>query len=181
MRATDNPFESPKTELEPERPTLASGSDEQVRRELLNHEASIKSVGRLNILGGVLAIIVGFAMLADTDPELPAVGATAIFVAIGLVTGWIGNKLRTLDPRGRLPAALLHAVGLLGFPFGTLVSGYVLWLVLSEKGRRVLSTEYQGVVARTPHVRYKTPVLIVALAVLVIGSVVATMVMALLG
>jgi hypothetical protein len=181
VRATDNPFESPKAELEPDRPA-ATGSDEQVRRELLNHEASIKAIGRLDILGGVVAVLVGFGMLADTEAELPAVvGATAIFMAIGVVSAWVGNKLRTLDPRGRVAAAVLHGLGLFGFPVGTLVSAYVLWLVLSEKGRRVLSTEYQGVVERTPHIKYKTPIVLVVLAALVLGLLLLGMVASLFG
>jgi len=39
---------------------------------------------------------------------------------------------------------------------GTLINGYILWLVLSKKGRFILSKDYAAIVAATPHVKYRT-------------------------
>jgi hypothetical protein len=80
-----------------------------------------------------------------------------LILFVASVSGFIGDRMSVLDPRARLPAAAIQAIGLIGFPVGTLISVGWLYLLLSEKGRRVLSTEYQGVVARTPHIRCGAP------------------------
>lgn len=178
MTAPYNPFETPRAEL-----GLASSTDpyaiedERLRRALLNHEVSIQAVGRLMILGGVIATFAGLSILVaafagELRELVPVAGLAAAYVGLGVGSVWVGNRLRTLDPRGRIPGAIINGFGLVGFPVGTLISAYILYLLLSEKGRRVLSLEYQGVVTRTPHIRYKTPiVLIVLFAFLVAGAV----------
>jgi hypothetical protein len=47
---------------------------------------------------------------------------------------------------------VLSGIGLLGFPIGTLINGYILYLFLSKKGRTVFAPEYQEVIEATPHV-----------------------------
>jgi hypothetical protein len=185
MVELQNPFESPRVELGPGLPDAASGpEDERVRRALLNHEVSIQAVGRLMILGGVLATFAAFSLLvAAIGSKAGELGlmlglGVAYLVFAGLST-WIGNQLRTLNPRGRIPGALINGLGLIGFPVGTLISSYILYLLLSQKGQRVLSAEYQGIVARTPHIRYKTPLIIVLLFGLVVILAVAALVVSL--
>ena len=184
MRMTDNPFESPTAELvdAPPPASEATASDEATRRELLKHEASILAIGRLMRLGALFMGLVALSMLAAgvaTD-ESPGVmtGIAVVYGGLAVVSGWCGTRLRNLDPRGRVPAAVFNGIGLIGFPIGTLVSGYILYLLLSERGRRVLSIEYQGIVARTPHIRYRTPVVVLVVAALLITFAVAAVVMA---
>ena len=45
-----------------------------------------------------------------------------------------------------------------GFPIGTLINGYVLYLLLSQKGRTIFTDAYRRVVTETPHVKYRTPI-----------------------
>lgn len=185
MAEAPNPFEPPRVELglgPPE--TATSPDDERVRRELLNHEVSIQAVGRLMILGGVLAALAALALLvagigSKADGPGLLLGLGAAYLGVGGLSAWIGNLLRTLNPGGRIPGALVNGLGLLGFPVGTLISSYILYLLLSQKGRRVLSAEYQGIVARTPHIRYKTPLILVllfgVLVLLAVAAIVASL------
>lgn len=181
MSTPHNPFETPSTEL-----AVAASSepyaieDERLRRALLNHEVSIQAVGRLMILGGGIATLAGLSILvAAVAGELreaaPVIGLTAAYLGLGVGSLWVGNQLRTLDPRGRIPGALINGFGLVGFPVGTLISAYILYLLLSEKGRQVLSREYQGVVARTPHIRYKTPIVLIVVLTLLVSAAVAAL------
>jgi len=57
--------------------------------------------------------------------------------------------------------------GLLGFPIGTLISVYILYLLFSQKGADVCSPQYQAVIAATPHIRYRTSKIVIGLLVLV--------------
>lgn len=182
MAEAPNPFEPPRVELGPGPADAASASDdERVRRELLNHEVSVQAVGRLMILGGALAALAALSLLVagigSKAGELGLMlGLGAAYLVVGVLSAWVGNLLRTLNPSGRIPGALVNGLGLLGFPVGTLISSYILYLLLSQKGRRVLSAEYQGIVARTPHIRYKTPLIIVLLFGLLVILAVAAVV-----
>ena len=71
--------------------------------------------------------------------------------------------------------------GLLGFPIGTIISGYILYLMLSKKGRRVYSAEYQGVIAATPQIRYRSTILIWFFLILILLVVIALGVPAFMG
>jgi hypothetical protein len=102
-----------------------------------------------------------------------------VLAALAVVAFAVGRGLRTLSPGVRIPASILAALGLLGFPLGTLINGYALWLIHSEKGRRILSADYAAIVEATPHVEYRTPILAwIALALLIltlVALVVATL------
>ncbi len=52
---------------------------------------------------------------------------------------------------------LFAFVTLLDFPIGTLISGYILYLLLSEKGRRIFRSDYAEIVAATPQIKFKIP------------------------
>ena len=49
-----------------------------------------------------------------------------------------------------------------------LIVGYILYLMLSEKGSVVFSPAYKEIIARTPHIKYRTSLILkIALAVFV--------------
>ena len=59
------------------------------------------------------------------------------------------------------------------YPVGSLFSAYILYLLLSEKGRFVFSPAYREVISQTPELRYRTPpalwiALVVVLSVFVV-------------
>jgi hypothetical protein len=63
---------------------------------------------------------------------------------------------------------VLSGLGLLGFPIGTAINAYILYLFLSKKGRTIFAPEYQAVIAATPEVKYRTSILVwIFLALLV--------------
>jgi hypothetical protein len=65
-------------------------------------------------------------------------------------------------------------LGLAGFPLGTLLNMYILWLIHSEKGKLIFSPDYAAIVEATPDVKYRTTLLvwiILGLIVLVLLAV----------
>jgi hypothetical protein len=155
----------------------ASFEAENLRKLHVSHEASIKSVGLLYIFGGLMLLFVGVvtmvAMLAGSMESGPWVGLYGFFLlALGIGYSWSGMGLRRLSTWARKPAAGLACLGLLAFPAGTLINGYILWLFLSAKGRMIFSSEYAEIVRITPHIKHRTSIIVwifVVLLVVVLG------------
>ena len=147
----------------------ASSAVEETRREYLKHEASVKSIGLLYYLGGAALLLLGMSTLITatrlgTRPSgSEAAGAlvgSALFLILGLGQIWVGTGLRRLKRWARVPTGILSGLGLLGFPLGTLINGYILYLVFSRKGRMVFSDEYRAVIEQTPHIKYRTSIVV---------------------
>ncbi|MFN9721345.1 MAG: hypothetical protein ACK58L_21815 [Planctomycetota bacterium] len=169
-----NPFAAPSS-LDVATSVPGQGGPEEIRRELLNHEASIQSIGLLYLLGSVLLIIIGIVSVATAPmPRAQArsweIGAIAgvLIVMFGLLQAFVGIGLRQLRGWTRIPVGIVSGIGLLGFPVGTFINGYILYLMFSQKGSRVLSPEYQEIIRQTPHIRYRTPLLVKIFAFLLI-------------
>ncbi|MBX3420937.1 MAG: hypothetical protein KF752_05195 [Pirellulaceae bacterium] len=166
-----------------------------IRREHLSHEASVKSIGVLYLLGSIAGVVMaGFYMLAGlgliVDPGSDGSDAIgAIFVAVlGLFVGglsvlqfFVGLGLRRLVPWTRIGGIVISAIGLLGFPIGTLISAYFLYLLASRKGVYIFTPKYAQVIASTPHIRYKTSIIVWILLGLLILAVVGLVGVAVLG
>jgi len=61
---------------------------------------------------------------------------TVLLVVLGvgqLLAGW---GVRALRSWGRTVGCVLSAIGLLGFPIGTLINGYILYLLPRRKAAR---------------------------------------------
>ena len=155
---------------------------EQIRNEFLKHETSVRSVGLLYLVSGWLAafgtvILLLVAVIAMTSVGEAAgnsafgLGLGLFYAAIAAVSIYIGRGLRRLDPSVRLATTILLVLGLLAVPFGTLINGYFLYLIHGAKGKRVLTPEYQEIVAQTPHIKYKTPLWLILLAILLVALV----------
>lgn len=150
----------------PEAPILASspnGDAEEIRKAHIKHEASVKSVGTLYFLAGALCIAMAAASFLDSKPNRQVsvtLGVAAFFVVMAVVQFWIAYGLRNLKPSRRIPTAIMSGIGLLGFPLGTVINAYIMFLVLGKKGRMVLSDEYKQIIAQTPHIKYKTSIIV---------------------
>lgn len=130
----------------------------ELRRTHIKHEASVRSIGILYFFGALFLVTAGIAG-AMTDNESSAavrIAVAALLVGIGVIQFWVGIGLRGLKPWARLPTGILSGIGLLGFPIGTLINGYILYLVFSKKGATVFSPEYRDVIIATPDIKYKT-------------------------
>lgn len=158
-----NPYQAPTAYVED---VGVNAELERIRRGHINHEASLKSVGILYYLGAFLmafgSVGASFGLLGAAAESVG--GSTAAFLLLMLVlcvTSVIaGHGLRTLKSWARIPAGILSGLGLLAFPLGTLINGYILWLLFSTKGKSILSSDYAAIVAATPHVRYRTPIIV---------------------
>jgi hypothetical protein len=131
---------------------------EQIRREHIKHEASVKSIGTLYFLGAIAVLLMAaVSVLAGTAASiimgilLVALAGGQVFVAFGL------NKLKRW---ARIPTGVISGLGLLAFPLGTVINGYILYLIFSRKGTMVFSDEYQQVIAETPHIKYRTSIVV---------------------
>ncbi len=137
---------------------VAGADSERIRQDHIKHEASVKSVGFLYFLSATFLILGGSFGLAGVGDG--AILMAIFFLGLAGVQIWVGLGLRRLKPWARVPTAILSGFGLLGFPVGTLINAYILYLVLCEKGRMVFSEEYRRVIQVTPHIRYKTSIVV---------------------
>lgn len=165
-------------------PSGSLAEAERIRHELLKHEVGVQTIGSLYLLSAILGGVAVLGLLVATlmggsaaDQEFGP-GPMLVTVVIGglgiWLYIWLGTGLRRLDRKVRTVAIVLSAIGLLGFPLGTLISAYFLYLLASDKGSRVLSPEYQAVVAATPHIKYKSPwALGCLIAIAVLGAIAA--------
>ncbi len=144
------------------------GDADAVRNEHLKHEASIQSVGYLYYLSGAAVIMAsaifgtGFGRPDGRSGETNTgmIIAGSVMFSIGCIQLWTAHGLRRLKPSARIPATLFSCLGLLGFPVGTLINGYILYLLHSKKGRTVMTADYAQVIAQTPHIKYKTSIIV---------------------
>ncbi len=154
-----------------------------IRRAHLNHEASIKALGALYYLGAIGLLAVGIIeMVAPSDDSVGVRLMIAVFaLGLGGLYFWIGRGLRGLKSRARIPAVILAVIGLLGFPVGTLINGYILYLLLSAKGTMVFSDEYKQIIADTPDIKYRTSIIVWIFLGLLVALVAAAFIGAMVG
>lgn len=152
-----------------------------IRQAHIKHEASIRSVGLLYYLFGAMAALGSVSMIFtfttvntnQSDGMLSFLWIIlVIYLAIAGVLIVTARGLRKLKRWARIPTTILSALGLISFPIGTLINGYILYLIWSQKGKTIFTPEYQEVVEATPEIKYRTSVLAwIILILLVIGLV----------
>ncbi|RYD61897.1 MAG: hypothetical protein EOP83_15950 [Verrucomicrobiaceae bacterium] len=141
--------------------SLPASDIREVRETHLKHEASIKAMGFLCLLGGVL-LLGSFAFVsietiaAGSLAESPAM-SLLFQIAFGILQLIAGISLRQLQGWSRIPAAIVAAVSMVAVPIGTIIGIYILYLLFSPKGSKILSAEYRQIVVLTPDMRYRTP------------------------
>ena len=178
--------------------TSATGSADEMRQLYFPHEQQVRSVGMFfRIMGGFQLLFAAIILLAGTLASFAGEGfgahlvqfvaiaiESAIVIIIGGVSFWAGNLLRKLDHKAFIPVIVVAAIGLLGIPVGTLINGFILYLLLCEKGRFVLSDPYRAIVAATPQYQWKTALwvkIIIGLMILAFVSVVVISILLALG
>lgn len=165
-----NPYASP---LTPADTSFISTSSEAMRQAHIKHEASVKSVGTLYflgtlILGGLGILLLYFTLAAPRPVPASQWGVGGFYVILAAVQICVAIGLWRLQPWARWGAVAYSTLGLLGFPIGTLISAYILYLLLCEKGRVVFSAEYKQVIAETPHIKYKSSKFMIILLVVLV-------------
>lgn len=153
---------------------------EVIWRDHLGHENGLKSLGTFHLLAGavfalasvilglgfVFSLLGGTSVISERPEELVPMVFTPVLAALHFQ---VGLGLRRLRASVRTTAIVLACLGLLGFPLGTLINAVFLSYLLSQKGTYVLTEEYQGIIARTPHVKAKTSIAAVVLLVFVLA------------
>jgi len=175
---SENPYAAPGTSD----PMEFSEIDE-IRYQHLNHEISLKSIGSLYCVSGILVMLVTVVSVLFLFTVKRVTVLLVSYAVLGTLAAflclWIGIGLRRLTPAVRVPALFISVVGLFLFPIGTLMSIYALYLLLEPKGKMVLSGQYQEVVAATPHIQYRTSyvvwiVLVIIIFVILFGWIAET-------
>ena len=180
----NNPYAAPLS------PSTMRGSsdDEAIRNQHLSHEASVKSIGFLYLLGGSFGVLLGiFYIIMGLTGEMPPdfeqfkvfmIGLGAFCLLMSALQIYAAISVRKFESVGRIIVTIFSVIGLLGIPIGTLISGYILYLLWSAKGNVVFTPEYQRVIQATPHIKYKTSIIIWILLGLVVSLIVIGIVFA---
>jgi len=175
-----NPFASPLAVSDAIRDDYQGTDAEWIRQQHIKHEASIKSIGLLYYLGTALTGIGGLFMLiflandqSVSPGERPIILVLGVvYLAIAALSFFAARGIRSFQKWGRPLATILAVLSLLNLPIGTLIGGYTLYLIWSEKGNFIFSDAYPPIVAATPHVKYKTSIVVwIFLGLLVIALV----------
>ena len=163
---------------------------EETRHLYLSHEASAKSVAVLFILGGLFGLLAGLSWISMPmlNPQGPGPNFAPIFIILGIIAVVLSVAqiavaigLRKLASWSRFPAVFLAAIGLIAFPVGTLINAYILYLLLSKKGTMIFSPEYKNVMAQTPHIKYRTSIVVWIFLGLLVVLLVLVVFLALIG
>ena len=182
MSAQINPYAPPAAHVA----DIGSGADphaEAIRQEHIKHETSVRSVGTLYYLGGFLMLIGAISLLAlgfmGQDTQFGFL-VGSIYLILGALSLVLARGIKQLKPWARTTSIVLSAIGLLGFPIGTLINGYILYLMLSGKGKRIFEPDYPAIIAATPHIKYRTSIVVWILVALLLIGVVAAIVIPML-
>ena len=162
---------------------------ELIRKSHLSHEANIQSFGCLYTFGGIMGILIGifyiglgiFIMAGGENPQAGVNPMAAgimttligvVFLAIAVAQLFAGRSMQTLNPSGKILAIVVAAIGAILLPVcGTVISGYLLYLLVSAKGEMVFSSAYKEVMQATPHIRYRTSIIVWIFLFLLIGVI----------
>ena len=164
-----NPYAAPEAEVL--QAPSANAEAEAIRRNHINTEATIKSVGTLYCFSAIVVILACGAGLINTSPAPDSIGKgfLVVLLLLALFQGRVGMGLRRLEPWTRIATIVLSLIGLLAWPIGTLINIYILLKVAGKKGGVVFSPEYRDVIAATPHIKRKTSIVsMILLAVLIL-------------
>lgn len=174
-----NPFQAPENPYDPE--GLASSSAVATRRKYLSHEASVKSIGTLYLLGGILCVIAGPVLLwmnLQGAREAPSLAIGGIVLVLGIVQSVTAFGLQKLRPWARIISGILSGIGLFAIGVPTLINAYILYLLFCPKGRMVFSEEYREVMEQTPEIKYRTSIIVWIFLVLLLTLILAGFVFA---
>jgi hypothetical protein len=174
-----NPYAPPKAQVEDVVPV--SGEEAAIRQAHIKTEASIRSIGLLQYLGGGVLLLASVGYLAGGLQKgagvFPMAGFSVLFLALGLVSIFLGRGIRNLRPWARTTVIVFTALGCivsLAKPsVAILINIYILYLLLSKKGRRIFESDYPDIVAATPEIKYRMSIVIWILLGLVVLLILA--------
>jgi hypothetical protein len=162
-----------------------SGNAAAIRREHIKHEASVRSIGGLYLFSGSVCLFGGLAGLVAAGWGVEGLTGTMVVILclvyglVGALSIAVGGALRALQPWARTVTIVLSVIGLIGFPIGTIMNAYILYLLCAAKGKRLFEPDYQGIIDATPEIKYKTSIIVWIfvglLGLLIVGLVAAAL------
>src|SRR5439155_25121322 len=116
-----------------------STSPFEIRKKHIGHEASVRGVALLYYfvsvfigLTGLLSLVFVFVPVLGEASRLRFVIIAAFLIGLAALYATLARGIRRLKPWSRTPSTVLACIGLLGFLLGTLINGYILYLLHSE-------------------------------------------------
>ncbi len=157
-----SPYTPPRAALV-DAPAAGPDAAVAVREAHLRHEVQLKSVGLLYYLGGLGLAAAALALVLaaiDRKEGLPAPTAAMllpllVYLAFGAGAFVVGYGFRRLRTWVKIPGTVFSVLGLINFPVGTLINGWILYLIHCQKGRTVLGPDYRRIIEATPQVKYR--------------------------
>ena len=176
MTDISNPYTPPTAPLAPDNDE--SQRFEAIRREHINHEASIRSVGLLYYLSAIFLFLIAvgtlFSGIANTDSIASIF--TVVYLVLAILFAPLAHGLRKLRGWVKVPVTILSALGLIGFPVGTIINGYIIYLVWCKKGEMVFSPQYREIAEQTPHIKYRTSIVVWFILILILIGILAAII-----
>jgi len=173
MSVAINPYAPPKARVDDV--GAHNSAAEAIRFEHIKRETSIRSIGLLYYLSGVVMTLAAIGLFVAAVDGSPIVWVWALgpaYLLFGVLSIFLARGLRKLQRWARTTTLVMAGIGLLAFPVGTLLNGYILYLLLSQQGKRIFEPDYAQIVADTPHVKYRTSIVVwIALGILVLAIV----------
>lgn len=170
-----SPFKIADTNRAPKNP-----EDGEIRRLHIETEAGLRAMGTVLIIIGVLGflaipiVLIGMTGIVivglSAGTLIPTEPGKILFLIIPVVLALVlGAGLRALSGFASLLMIILCLCALLIFPIGTILGFLTLCLLLSPKGRFVVTPEYRKIVAATPEVRSAGSPLMMIFLVMLLG------------
>ena len=151
-----NPYTAPLTE--PEQFDPFTQDDTRIRRQFIDCESNIRSIASVLIVGGVILIVSGVTPLVFVAIN-NHIGQAVFFVVLtilGFIQFVVGLRVNRFRPSARIGAIIFCVLWLLFFPIGTIFGGVCLWYLVRPAAAYVFTKEYNDVILKTPHVRFRT-------------------------
>jgi hypothetical protein len=172
----ENPYASPQIDTSQ---TADIGSDDEwvsLRRRFLTHETWTRRAGAFYLMCGIFSAVLALMFITDSPDRgfFPSTKVAAVFAAIAVAFIYAGWALWSLRGRVRFLVGILSGFGLLLSPLGTIVNGFILYLVFSAAGRYILSPDYAAVVRQTPQLTPNPVIQVVLVSVAMLLALIAT-------
>lgn len=158
---------------------VAASDVEDIRNEHIKHEAAARGASVVYVVGPIILVGNGilFVLQAAAPRSAGAITVLVVLFVIGVPQLAAGVGMWRLKPWARPTAGMVAALSCLVLPFspvvalfaflgpmifliGIIINGFILYLLFSKKGKMVFSPEYQEVIAQTPHIKYRTSIIV---------------------
>jgi len=184
MDTEPNPYAAPQVESFAAAAPIVDTDAERIRKLYLNHEASVQSIGLLYYIGGglmVLGMFSGAVFVMQRGGLGVSVVVLLLYGGLAAISFVLGRGLRTLHRYVRIPVVILSCLNVLlallgliggGSLFALIVlaiNAYILYLLLSPKGGMVFSAQYAEIRHQTPHIKYRTSIIVRIAAVILLS------------